>query len=152
MFAGLALTPLSVNTAPAATSCGVKDRSEPSIMPAAAGSGPKSRNSPMHTGVAPLSQTSIWAYRADTLGRLPFPELGPSGTYMGLPGSRAMLRAVEIACQSPCWVASEIWALAEELALSTVIPIPSRLRTWPRSTVSVSGQELVHQEVAASPS
>src|ERR1700761_7420248 len=107
MFAGLPGTPLSVKTAPALSSCGVKERSDPSIMLAAAGSGPNSRNSPTQTGVAPLSHTSIWAYRPLRPGGVPLPELAPRGTYIGLPASRAMLRAVGSACQLPGAVASE---------------------------------------------
>src|SRR5579875_547262 len=78
--------------------------------------------------------------------------VGASGMYIGLPGSSAMLWAPATGCHCPASVAMDNEARAEELELSRVIPIPSSWRTWPRSTVKVSGHELVHQDVAASPS
>jgi hypothetical protein len=142
--------------------------SAPSTMPATCRSGPNSLNSPTHTGALPLSQTVSLAYRAVTVpcprGRPAprgIPATGEPGTkpapasrgmYIGLPGSRAMLCAPGTLCHWPSSVAKEIEARAEELELPSVIPRPSSWRTWPRSTVSVSGHEAVHQGVAASPS
>ena len=104
--------PRSVNVAPAACSCGVNERSAPRSGPAAAGSGPNVRNSPMHTGAPVPLKTVSCAYRACV------PR--GSGTYIGLPGSSAMfLAAIR---QSPAVLATWIVASADGLDASSVMP------------------------------
>src|ERR1700722_18864635 len=136
--------PRSVKRAPAASSCGVNDRSAPSAICAAAGSGPNIRNSPMHTGAPVPLLTLIWAYRAWV----------PRGTwiYMGFPGSSAMFCAVGSVVHWPEAEASWMVAPADGLAASRVMPRPFRKRVWPRSMVRVPSQEFGHQSVPASPS
>src|SRR5580704_3279145 len=141
---GVPATPLSLNVAPAASSCGVKDRSAPKSRPAAAGSGPYVRNSPTHTSAPVSLYTVISAYRA-------WVPRG-SGMYIGLPGSSATLLAAGTVCQSPDVAAVLMVALADGLDESSVMPRSLSERTWPRSTVSVPVHAEVHQSVPASPS
>src|SRR6185437_8098146 len=141
---GLTCLPRSVNVAPAASSCGVKDRSAPRFIPAAAGSGPNARNSPTHTGAPVPLYTVNWAYRA-------WVPRG-NGTYIGLPGSSAMFLAAGTAFQSPAVLATWIVASADGLVASSVRPRLVRERTWPRSTTRLPVQSEGHQSVPASPS
>src|SRR5579863_6677944 len=141
---GEAGKPRSVKWAPAASSCGVNDRSAPSAICAAAGSGPNMRNSPTHTGAPVPLFTLSWAYLAWV----------PGGTwmYMGLPGSSATFCAVGSVVHCPEFVASWMVASADGLAASRVMPRPSRERTWPRSMVRVPSHAFGCASVLASPS
>ncbi len=141
---GVPGAPRSVKWAPAASSCGVKDRSAPSAIRAAAGSGPNIRNSPTHTGAPVPLFTLICAYRACV----------PRGSrrYMGLPGSRATFWPVGSVVHCPEVVASWMVASADGLDASRVMPRPLRDRAWPRSMVRVPSHEFGHQSVPASPS
>src|ERR1035438_1371804 len=141
---GLCCWPRSVNFAPAASSCGVKDRSAPRSMPAAAGSRPNVPNSPTQTSASVSLQTVSCAYRA-------WVPLG-SGMYIGFPGSSATLRAAGTGCQAPDWLATWMVALADGLVASSVMPRSLRERAWPRSTTRLPVHDEVHQSVPASPS
>src|SRR6266567_6925068 len=145
---GSAAMPWSVKWAAVgctASSCGVKDRSPPSSVLDAAGSGPKTRSSPMQTGAPVPLVTVRRAYRA-------WPSLPSKLRYIGLPGSTASSREETTVCHWPAWLASSTEALAEGSLGARVMPTPFSSRTWPRSMVRLSCQVFGHHDVAASPS